>query len=80
MCASLPTLGGALMEVTGTKDFNVLQNNGRAAGQVVPHVHFHLIPRDPGDDLGYRWNAGKYASGRDAQLQAAYQKALTRHS
>ena len=26
-------------------DWNVLQNNGAAAAQVVPHVHFHIIPR-----------------------------------
>jgi histidine triad (HIT) family protein len=34
---------------------NVLQNNGSVAGQVVPHLHIHLIPRWPGDGLGYRW-------------------------
>jgi histidine triad (HIT) family protein len=25
--------------------FNLLQNNGEAAGQVVPHWHLHIIPR-----------------------------------
>lgn len=27
-------------------------NNGRAAGQVVPHLHIHIIPRFPGDGGG----------------------------
>ncbi|KAI2055878.1 Adenosine 5'-monophosphoramidase [Ophidiomyces ophidiicola] len=26
-------------------DFNILQNNGRIAHQVVDHVHFHMIPK-----------------------------------
>ncbi|TVY81998.1 Hit family protein [Lachnellula suecica] len=34
-----------LMGVTGVEDYNVVQNNGAAAAQVVPHVHFHIIPR-----------------------------------
>ena len=31
--------------------FNVLQNNYPAAGQVVPHFHFHIIPRSKGDNI-----------------------------
>ena len=26
-------------------DYNIVQNNGARAAQVVPHVHFHIIPR-----------------------------------
>ena len=74
--ALLPRLGQALMSVTEAEGFNVLQNNGRAAGQAVEHVHFHLIPRKAGDNLGYRWNAGQYAPGRDAKLLSAYKNAL----
>ncbi|PHH65046.1 hypothetical protein CDD81_3444 [Ophiocordyceps australis] len=38
-------LSAALAATTGVDDWNVVQNNGAAAAQVVPHVHYHLIPR-----------------------------------
>lgn len=34
-----------MTRATGVQDWNVVQNNGAAAAQVVPHLHFHLIPR-----------------------------------
>lgn len=72
----LPRLGRALLQVTGAAGFNVLLNNGSVAGQVVNHVHVHMIPRRESDGLGYRWNAGKYPAGRAEQLAAAMQDAL----
>ena len=33
----------------GCDGFNVLQNNGEAAGQTVHHIHFHIVPRWTGD-------------------------------
>lgn len=41
----LPVLSAALCKATGVEDWNVVQNNGERAAQVVPHVHFHIIPR-----------------------------------
>lgn len=41
----LPVVSRALCAVTGIEDWNVVQNNGHRAAQVVPHIHFHLIPR-----------------------------------
>ncbi|KAI0914965.1 HIT domain-containing protein [Ustulina deusta] len=41
----LRILSKALSQTTGVYDWNVVQNNGAAAAQVVNHVHYHLIPR-----------------------------------
>ncbi|KAI1420502.1 HIT domain-containing protein [Xylaria sp. FL1777] len=41
----LRILSKALSRTTGVYDWNVVQNNGAAAAQVVNHVHYHLIPR-----------------------------------
>ncbi|CUA68958.1 Hit family protein 1 [Rhizoctonia solani] len=35
---------------TGATDYNILQNNGKIAHQVVPHVHFHVIPKPSESD------------------------------
>ncbi|KAK4865575.1 hypothetical protein LT330_009363 [Penicillium expansum] len=34
-----------IAKATGAVDFNILQNNGSIAHQVVEHVHFHMIPK-----------------------------------
>ena len=39
---------------------NITQANGAVAGQVVPHVHFHVIPRFSGDGHHWNWNAKSY--------------------
>jgi histidine triad (HIT) family protein len=33
--------------------FNVINNNFEAAGQIVKHIHFHIIPRKKGDGLKF---------------------------
>ncbi len=42
---------------------NIGMNNKPAAGQLVPHVHFHLIPRNKGDGLKH-WSSQKYDKGQ----------------
>jgi len=44
----LPRISRAVLRATGAQDFNVLQNNGTPAHQVVMHVHFHIIPKFAG--------------------------------
>lgn len=44
-----------LRESTGAEGLSVIQANGAAAFQSVPHLHFHLIPRRAGDGAGFDW-------------------------
>lgn len=44
----------------GADGVNIMQNNGSAAGQEVPHLHFHVIPRFDGDGHHWNWAAKKY--------------------
>ncbi|KAI1294119.1 HIT-like domain-containing protein [Xylaria venustula] len=45
-----------LATATGATDYNILQNNGRIAHQVVDHVHFHMIPKpNEKEGLGILW-------------------------
>jgi len=39
-----------LSQFFSTFDFTVLVHDGPLAGQEVPHVHVHVLPRTPGDE------------------------------
>ncbi len=41
----VPKIAKSVLEVTGADAFSLAQNNGRAAKQIIPHVHIHIIPR-----------------------------------
>uniref|UniRef100_A0A0E0BHY5 HIT domain-containing protein n=1 Tax=Oryza glumipatula TaxID=40148 RepID=A0A0E0BHY5_9ORYZ len=51
MCSKVPFLSNAIMKATQCDSFNMVVNNGAAAGQVIFHTHFHIIPRRSGDKL-----------------------------
>lgn len=42
-------MAGVMKDVLSCEGFNILQNNGEAAGQTVFHFHIHLVPRYSSD-------------------------------
>jgi len=65
----LPRLSKAVQEATGAEGVNILQNNLKAAGQVIPQVHFHVIPRKKGDKVFKAPRPGeKLTDGKAAEM------------
>lgn len=45
----------AIRRVFQPQGLNIIQSNGEAATQTVPHVHVHVVPRWHDDDMGPIW-------------------------
>lgn len=57
----------AILRATGASACNVSNNNGAAAGQIIFHTHFHVIPRHDGD--GYApWHRTEHSDSDAAQV------------
>lgn len=54
--------------ILGCDGYNVVQNNGEAAGQTVFHFHIHLIPRYKEDDVNIGWKQGKLTEEVKAEI------------
>jgi histidine triad (HIT) family protein len=48
----------AITEALKPDGYNVMQNNGSAAGQEVFHYHVHIVPRWEGDNAVRAWKQG----------------------
>ena len=72
----LPRLARAVMKVSGTPHYNILQNNGAPAHQAVMHVHFHIIPKAADGGLGVGWPSTKLDDDDAKKLAAEIAAAI----
>ena len=69
-------IGAAQMRAFGAEGFNLIQNNGEAAGQSVFHLHLHVIPRKAGDGAVGLWKPGKTTPEEMQKAAQAIREAL----
>lgn len=65
----------AMKKVHGFTDYNIIQNNGRLAGQTVSHYHLHLIPRYSVDEVSL-WSPHEDDPSVTDELASAVRKLL----
>ena len=68
-------VAAAVKKGTECGGFNVTQNNFKIAGQLVPHIHFHIIPRVEGDGFKF-WPTTKYGEGEMEEWRKKIEEAL----
>jgi histidine triad (HIT) family protein len=66
--AQIPRITRAIISATKADAFSLAQNNGRAAKQIIPHVHVHIIPRY--NDTGSMWTKRTIPSSDDLDMLA----------
>ncbi len=69
----------AQREGLGADGVNIHQANGSAAGQVVPHLHFHVVPRFQHDGHHWNWTPHPYAELSEAAALASRIQAALPH-
>ena len=68
--SKIPKIANAIIKATNADAFSIAQNNGKAAKQIIPHVHVHIIPRY--NDTGTLWLKRKILN--DNELDELAQK------
>jgi histidine triad (HIT) family protein len=76
----LPKICRAVRDATGADGLNVIVNNGRAAGQTIDHVHWHIIPRFLDDTVNWPWPHSEYRGDELGQMQFRIERDLKREA
>ena len=67
-------LGRAMKASLGCAGFNVVQNNGAAAGQTVMHFHVHLIPRYEAASLWWCGNPAPWSPKKHVKSRKKWER------
>ena len=74
--ALVPKIAKAILDATSADAFSIGQNNGKAAKQIVPHVHIHIIPRY--NSKGAVWTKRQISSDEElSELAKKIRRLLT---
>ena len=69
-------VGAAMKKSLHCDGFNLVQNNGEAAGQTVFHFHMHIIPRYEGGPRMVSWEPGQPTKEELAELAECIRQEL----
>jgi len=68
----------AIRTVSGAEGVNIIQNNGKVAGQAIPHAHFHIIPRKSKDGIYFEEKRRKVVPMEQLETEKAIKEELNK--
>jgi histidine triad (HIT) family protein len=71
MYSLVPQIAKSIINTIDGNGFNVSQNNGRSANQIIPHVHVHIVPRFSLEKVKGQWPMRKIANIEELKILAA---------
>jgi histidine triad (HIT) family protein len=70
MYSLVPQIAKSIINTIDGNGFNVSQNNGRSANQIIPHVHVHIVPRFSLEKVKGQWPMRKIANIEELKILA----------
>ncbi|MEE9525508.1 MAG: HIT family protein [Candidatus Woesearchaeota archaeon] len=67
----------AVFEALGAAGTNIILQNGVAAGQEIPHVVVHIIPRSEGDDIDFQWESKQLTQEEMSSVELKLKEAVS---
>ena len=77
LIVTVKKVGAALKKGLGITGYNVTENNDPVAGQIISHIHFHVIPRVADDNLEL-WPQGMYQEGEAEEIYEKIKKVFSK--
>ena len=71
----MKNVADAVKKGVNADGISIAQSNGKDAGQVISHIHFHIMPRFKDDGLKL-WPQGKYEEGEMDKFKEDISKIL----
>jgi histidine triad (HIT) family protein len=75
LAIAVKKLATAVCGALASDGWNLEVNNGNAAGQVIDHTHWHIVPRHKDDGLKH-WPGHPYAEGEAEAVAARIRERL----
>ena len=75
MAVVMQNLAPSITEAVGATGYNIILNNGKVAGQLINHAHFHIIPRFEGDNL-HHWPGKTFDDEEMKRISENIQKSI----
>ena len=75
LIGAVQRVAAAVEKGVAASGFTVTQANNASAGQSIPHIHFHIIPRYKGDGMKFKadinwWQHTKYNNNQEMEIYA----------